>query len=188
PRDPLRPPLPRRPPRRPRRLRGRLLRVRAGLHGLRRRLPLRAAARHAPAVHPARPRLRRRLHRHRPHPLPPDRAAVRARPPAGRGPPDGLPAVRRGVREARGQARALPDLRRGLPPLRAVVRPAPQRDASGLDPRLRRREGAPIGAPPDPPRNDAKTPMSYGRFFAMIITATAVMFGLMYSTAYRLDH
>ena len=30
--------------------------------------------------------------------------------------------------------------------------------------------------------------MSYGRFFAMIVTATAVMFGLMYSTVYRLDH
>src|SRR5690606_12104619 len=55
-------------------------------------------------------------------------------------------------------------------------------------PRLRRREGAPIGAPSDTPRNDAQTPMSYGRFFAMIFTATAVMFGLMYSTVYRLDH
>ena len=30
--------------------------------------------------------------------------------------------------------------------------------------------------------------MSYKRFAAMIATSTVVMFGLMYSTAYRLDH
>jgi uncharacterized protein (DUF305 family) len=30
--------------------------------------------------------------------------------------------------------------------------------------------------------------MSYGRFAAMIVTATVVMYGLMYSTAYQLDH
>ncbi len=30
--------------------------------------------------------------------------------------------------------------------------------------------------------------MSYKRFAAMIVTSTVVMFGLMYSTAYRLDH
>lgn len=30
--------------------------------------------------------------------------------------------------------------------------------------------------------------MSYGRFAAMIGTATVIMFGLMYSTAYALDH
>lgn len=30
--------------------------------------------------------------------------------------------------------------------------------------------------------------MSYGRFAAMIATSTAVMFGLMYTTVYRLDH
>lgn len=30
--------------------------------------------------------------------------------------------------------------------------------------------------------------MSYGRFAAMIATATVVMYGLMYSTAYRFDH
>ena len=30
--------------------------------------------------------------------------------------------------------------------------------------------------------------MSYTRFFAMIITSTVIMFGLMYSTVYALDH
>ena len=30
--------------------------------------------------------------------------------------------------------------------------------------------------------------MSYGRFFAMIVTSTVVMFALMYSTVYVLDH
>jgi len=30
--------------------------------------------------------------------------------------------------------------------------------------------------------------MSYGRFAAMIGTATVIMFGLMYSTVYVLDH
>lgn len=30
--------------------------------------------------------------------------------------------------------------------------------------------------------------MTYNRFFAMIGTSTAVMFGLMYSTVYRFDH
>jgi uncharacterized protein (DUF305 family) len=30
--------------------------------------------------------------------------------------------------------------------------------------------------------------MSYNRFMAMIATSTVAMFGLMYSTAYRLDH
>lgn len=30
--------------------------------------------------------------------------------------------------------------------------------------------------------------MSYGRFAAMIVTATVVMFGLMYSTTFRLEH
>lgn len=30
--------------------------------------------------------------------------------------------------------------------------------------------------------------MSYNRFFAMIATSTTVMFGLMYSNVYRLDH
>ncbi|WP_432653359.1 hypothetical protein [Rhizobium leguminosarum] len=30
--------------------------------------------------------------------------------------------------------------------------------------------------------------MSYGRFAAMIVTATVVMFGLMYLNTYALDH
>jgi len=89
-----------------------------------------------PQVHPAEPRLRRDLHRHRPRPDSPDRVRRPDRQGAGAGVRRGLPYLRRGVRAPRRHARALPDLRGGLPPVRGGLQRLPERSEVAARPPL----------------------------------------------------
>ena len=98
-----------------------VLRMRTGLHCVRRRLPRRGHGGRLGEVHPHRPGLCRHLSGRRQRALASHRLRRQSHPRLPRSVRHRLRGLRRRVRASRRHARPLPHLRRGLPPLRAGV-------------------------------------------------------------------